>query len=66
MACHCLPKGRHSEGPHELQGCSSQKCSRGGVGWVMQEWGRVGGSCTGGVGHLGVRWGGVVVGHAGI
>ena len=71
----CLPKGRHSDGPREFQGCSSQKCSRGrvghaGVGWVMV-WGR---SCTGevgsvmqgwgGVGHGGVRWGGV--GHAGV
>ena len=34
---YCLPKGRHSDGAHEFQGCSSQKCSRGGggVGWVM-------------------------------
>ena len=44
-------KERHSDGPHEFQGCSSQKCSRGGVGWVMQGWG---GSCRGGVGHAGV------------
>ena len=44
----CLPKGRLSEAAHEIQGCSSQKCSRGGVGWgvshrggwgyVMQGW----------------------------
>ena len=45
---YCLLKGRHSDGPHEFQGCSSQKCSRGGVGWVMQGWG--------GVGHVGVWW----------
>ena len=61
---YCLPKGRHSDGPHEFQGCSSQKCSRGevggscGVGWVMVGWGGmchagVGGSCRGGMG-----WGG--------
>ena len=48
----CLPKGRHSEGLHEIQGCCSQKCS--GVGWVMQGWG---GSCKGGVDHA--RVGGV-------
>ena len=35
------------DGPHEFQGCSSQKCSRGGVGWVMQWW-------SGWVGHGGV------------
>ena len=45
-ACHCLPKGRHSDGAHEFQGCSSQKCSRGGVGWWW------GGSCRGGVGWV--------------
>ena len=28
----CLPKRRLSEAAHEIQGCSSQKCSRGGVG----------------------------------
>ena len=50
---YCLPKGRHSDGAHEFQGCSSQKCSRGGVGWVMLGWG---GSCRGGVGHAGVGW----------
>ena len=64
MFC-CLPKGRHSDGPHEFQGCSSQKCSRvgwvghAGVGWVMQGWG--------GVGHAGVGWiiqGWGRVGHA--
>ena len=49
----CLPKGRHSDGAHDFQGCSSQKCSRGWVGW--------GGSCRdgvgwGGVGHVGVGW----------
>ena len=39
---------------HENQGCSSQKCSRGGVGW-------------GGLGHVGVEWGGVGgVGHTGV
>ena len=27
----CLPKGRLSEVAHEIQGCSSQKCSRGGI-----------------------------------
>ena len=37
----CLPKGRHSEGPHKIQGCCSQKCSSGGMGWV---------------GHAGVGW----------
>ena len=64
----CLPKGRHSKAAHEIQGCSSQKCSRGGVGHVRVEWGGVdhtgvgwGGSCRGrvgwgGVGHKGVRW----------
>ena len=50
----CLPKGRHSEGPHEIHPISSQKCSRGGVchvgvGCVMQGWG--------GVCHAGVGWG---------
>ena len=47
----CLPKGRLSEAAHEIQGCSSQKCSRGGVGW--------GGwcmSCRGGVCHAGMGW----------
>ena len=39
----CLPKGRHSEGPHEIHPISSQNCSRGGVGW----------------GRAGVGWGGV-------
>ena len=39
---YCLPKGRHSEAAHEIQGCSSQKCSRGGVGHVGVEWGGVG------------------------
>ena len=43
-------KERHSDGPHEFQGCYSQKYSRGGVGWVMQGWG--------GVGHIGVGLGG--------
>ena len=33
-------KGRHRGGPHEFQGCSFQKCSRGGVGHAR-----------GGVGH---------------
>ena len=42
----CLPKGRHSEGPHEIHPISSQNCSKGGVG-----------SCRGGVGHAGVGWG---------
>ena len=37
----CLPKGRLSEGSHEIQGCCSQKCSRGGGGWVC---------------HTGVGW----------
>ena len=70
---HCLPKGRHSDGPHEFQGCSSQKYSKGwggwvmqgGVGWVIQGWGGVGhagvgwgGSCMGGVGHEGMGVGG--------
>ena len=45
----CLPKGRHSEGPHEIHPISSQNCSRGGVG-----------SCRGGVGDAGVGW--VIVG----
>ena len=36
--CDCLPKGRHSDGAHEFQGCSSQKCSRGGVGHVGVGW----------------------------
>ena len=52
----CLPKGRHSEGPHEIHPISSQNCSRGGVG---VGWGRVG---WGGVGHARVGWG--RVGHA--
>ena len=64
----CLPKGRHSEGPHEIHPISSQNCSR--VGCVMQGWG---GSCRGGVGHVGVEvgrvgcvmWGGGV-GHTGV
>ena len=48
----CLPKGRHSEGPHEIRPISSQNCSRGGVGSC-----RGGGvSCRGGVGHVGVGW----------
>ena len=64
---YCLPKGRHSEAAHEIQGCSSQKCSRGGVGWggvvhVGVEGGvGWGGSCTGRVG-----WGGGGVGHTGV
>ena len=33
-----------------------------GVGWVIQEWG---GSCRGGVGHVGVRMGHVGVGCSG-
>ena len=52
--------------PMSFQGCSSQKCSRGGVGWVMVGWGW-GGSCRGGVGHAGVEW--VMlgwVGHVGV
>ena len=52
---------RHSDGAHDFQGCSSQKCSRGGVGW--------GGSCRGGVGWggVGVGWGGWGgVGHVGV
>ena len=62
----CLPKGRLSEAAHEIQGCSSQKCSRGGVGWVgcvscRGGWGM---SCRGGVGHTGVGWGGVC--HVGV
>ena len=40
---YCLPKGRHSEAGHEIQGCSSQKFYRGRVGW-------------GGVGHAGEGW----------
>ena len=53
---YCLPKGRHSEAAHEIQGCSSQKCSRGAVGWGGSCRGRVG---WGGVGHVEVGWGGV-------
>ena len=34
----CLPKGRHSEGPHEIHPISSQNCSRGGVGHVGVGW----------------------------
>ena len=58
----CLPKGRHSEGPHEIHPISSQNCSRGGVchagvggvchvgvGCHVGGWG---GSCGGGVGHV--------------
>ena len=69
---YCLPKGRHSDGANDFQGCSSQKCSRSGVGWggvghVGVGWG---GSCRGGVGWGGscrggwVWWGGV--GHVGV
>ena len=66
--CHyfCLLKGRHSEGPHEMQACS-QKCSWGWVmqgwdGWVIKGWGepcRVGLDRVGWdvVGHAGVGWG---------
>ena len=50
----CLPKGRHSDGAYEFQGCSSQKGSRGGVGVVV-----------GGVGHVGVGWGGSCRGGVG-
>ena len=58
MTIYCLPKGRLSEEPHEIQGCCSQKCSGGGVGharvgWVMDGVGQ------GRVGHRGVGW----VGH---
>ena len=54
MASCCLPKGRHSEPAHEIQGCSSQKFSRGGVGHIGVEWGGVGlgGSCRGGAGWV--------------
>ena len=56
--CHCLPKGRLSEAAHEMQGCSSQKNSRGGVGggWGGLGWGV---SCRVGWGlfcHAGVGW----------
>ena len=51
-------KGRLSEGPHEIQGCCSQKCSGDGVGWVMKStwWGGVGwvvikSTWWGGMGH---------------
>ena len=61
---YCLLKGRHSEAAHEIQGCSSQECSRGGVGHVGVEWGGVG---WGGVGHVEVGWDGVGgVGHVGV
>ena len=53
---YCLPKGRHSEGPHEIHPISSQNCSRGGVGWGGVGHARVG---WGGVGHARVGWGGV-------
>ena len=50
----CLPKGRHSEAAHEIQGCSSQNVP--GVGWGGSCRGRVGwgggGSCRGGVGWV--------------
>ena len=39
----CLPKGRHSEAAHEKRFLCAQKCTRGGVGWV--------------VGNVGVGWG---------
>ena len=72
---YCLLKVRHTDGPHEFQECSSQKCSRGGLGWVMQGGvGNVGvgwvmqggwdGTCRGGVGWVMQGWGGV--GHAGV
>ena len=48
----CLPKGRHSEGPHEIHPISSQNCSRGGVGSCMGGVGHVGGW----VGNTGVEW----------
>ena len=64
----CLPRGRHSKAAHEKSLLCAQKCTRGGVGYVgvgkggrvMQGWG---GSCRGGVGHVGVGkvmqgWGG--------
>ena len=72
---YCLPKGRHSDGAHEFQGSSSQKCSRGGVGvgWGGGGVGHVGvgwgGSCRGGVGWVMQGWGGSCrggVGHAGV
>ena len=68
----CLPKGRHSEAAHEIQGCSSKNVPGVGVGWGMSckvGWGGVchvgvgwGVSCRGGVGlgwvgHVGVGWG---------
>ena len=52
---YCLPKGRHSEGPHEIHPISSQNCSRGGVGWGWGGEGCVMQGC-GGVGHAGLGW----------
>ena len=59
----CLPKGRHSKGPHDRRLLCAQKYTRGGVGWVMLGWvgyiiqgcGRVGcgGSCRHGMGWVG-------------
>ena len=45
-------EGRHSEGPHEIQGCFPKNVP--GVGCVMQRWDVVG--------HVGVALGGVGVG----
>ena len=52
-------EGRHSEAAHEIQGCSSQKCSRGGVHYEGVGWG---GACYEGVGGVGCvmeGWGGM-------
>ena len=50
VSYYCLPRERHSEAAHEKRLLCAQKCTRGGVGWVMQGWG--------GVRHVGVGWGG--------
>ena len=46
---YCLQKGRLCGPPHEKRVIYAQKCSRGGVGWVMQGWG--------GVCRAGMDWG---------
>ena len=43
------------KGPHEIQGCCSQKCS----------WGRVGHAGVGWVGHTGMKWSGSCRGGVG-
>ena len=59
----CLPKGRLCDPPNEKGLIYAQKCSRGGLGWVMHAW--VGlvkvGWVIQGVGWAKVRWMGCVM-----